>query len=32
VLLPGAMVRVKYLERAGGASEVSSLFLLGGRR
>ena len=31
-LQPGAMVRVKYLERAGGASEVSSVFLLGSRR
>ena len=32
VLQPGAMVRVKYLERAGGASEVSSVFMLGSRR
>ena len=31
-LQPGAMVRVKYLERAGSASEVSSVFLLGSRR
>ena len=31
-LSPGATVRVKYLERAGGASEVSSVFLLGSRR
>jgi hypothetical protein len=32
VLQPGAMVRVKYLERAGGPSEVKSLLLLGSRR
>ena len=31
-LSAGAMVRVKYLERAGSASEVSSVFLLGSRR
>jgi hypothetical protein len=32
VLRPGVTVRVKYLERAGGASEVTSLLLLGSRR
>lgn len=32
VLQPGAMVRVKYLERAGGPSEVRSVLLLGSRR
>jgi len=32
VLQPGAMVRVKYLERAGGPSEVRSVLLLEGRR
>jgi hypothetical protein len=32
VLQPGAMVRVKYLERAGAPSEVKSLLLLGSPR
>ena len=32
VLYPGATVRVKYLERAGGPSEVKSVLLLGSRR
>lgn len=32
VLQPGAMVRVKYLERAGAPSEVKSVLLLGSRR
>jgi len=32
VLQPGATVRVKYLERAGGPSEVKSVLLLGSRR
>jgi hypothetical protein len=31
-LQPGAVVRVKYLERAGGATEARSVLLLGGRR
>jgi len=32
VLQPGAMVRVKYLERAGAPSEAKSVLLLGSRR
>jgi hypothetical protein len=32
VLQPGAMVRVKYLERAGAPSEVKSVLLLGSGR
>jgi hypothetical protein len=32
VLQPGAMVRVKYLERAGAPSEVKSVLLLGSKR
>jgi hypothetical protein len=32
VLQPGALVRVKYLERAGAPSEVKSVLLLGSRR
>jgi hypothetical protein len=32
VLQPGAMVRVKYLERAGAPSEVKSVLLLGSPR
>lgn len=32
VLTPGSLVRVKYLERAGGASEARSVLLLGSRR
>ena len=32
MLQPGATVRVKYLERAGGPSEVKSVLLLGSRR
>ena len=31
-LKPGAMVRVKYLERAGAPAEVKSVLLLGSRR
>lgn len=31
-LRPGAMVRVKYLERAGAAAEASSVFLIGNHR
>jgi hypothetical protein len=30
-LQPGALVRVKYLERAGGPSEVKAVLLLGSR-
>lgn len=32
VLQPGALVRVKYLERAGAPSEAKSVLLLGSRR
>lgn len=32
VLQPGAMVRVKYLERVGAPSEAKSVLLLGGGR
>lgn len=32
VLRPGALVRVKYLERAGAPSEAKSVLLLGSRR
>jgi len=32
VVQPGAMVRVKYLERAGAPSEAKSVLLLGNRR
>ena len=32
VLQPGAMVRVKYLERAGSLGEVRAVLLLGGGR